>query len=92
MTQTCYCQFSGLGRDMVLYVTAWFLGCRRRWVAIRVFLVVIDLFSAGFLLQQGSSLCRDDVLSFVMTMSRQRVPCRSRDGRGKRSRLRQDPS
>ena len=33
-------------------------------------------FSSGFLSREGSSLCRDSVLFFIVTMSRQRVPCR----------------
>ena len=44
-------------------------GC---WVATRVFLVATELPSSGFLSRQGPFLCPDSVL----TMSRQRVPCR----------------
>ena len=62
------------------------------WVATGVFLVATELPSSSFLSRQGPSLCRDSVLFFVMTMFQQRVPCRGRDGRGKRSRLRQELS
>ena len=34
--------------------------------------------------------CRDSVLFYVVTMSQYRFPCRDRDGRGKRSGLRQE--
>ena len=48
-------------------------GC---WVAKGVFLVAIELPSFGFLWLWGPSLCRDNVLFSIMTMSLQRVPCR----------------
>ena len=49
-------------------------------------------FSPIFLYRQGSPWCHDSVLFSVVTMSRQRFPCRDQDGRGKRSRLRQELS
>ena len=78
MTQTSYCQFSSLGRDRVswLCVVTWFSVSRHSsqaaegsWVATGVFLVAIELPSSHFLSRQGSSLCRDNVLFSVMTMS-----------------------
>ena len=43
-----------------------------------------------FLSRQRPPRCCNNVLFFVVTMSRQRFPCRYRDDRGKRSELRQE--
>ena len=46
-------------------------------MATGVFLVATELPYFCFLSRQGPSLCRDNVLFSVMTMSLQRVPCRT---------------